>query len=288
MSYGSDMVLTLFTADPVLADAADRAGVDRIGIDMEQIGKAARQQHLATWISDHTETDLATVRPMLQRAQLFVRCNPVHRETAAEIDRLVDAGVKVIMLPFFKTVADAERFIRMVDERAHPVLLLETTEAAAAIADLCRVPGVSEIHIGLNDMRLSLGWPSHFHVLVSDFLVNICAVILNAGHRLGVGGVGRAGDNELPVPADLVSAQIVRLRAAATLVSRSFFRAPAPCDLNAEFRKLRAWFDQCASKPDEWHAGKRRELEACIRRVFHDAARPSAAPAVSIRQPQSV
>ena len=288
MSYGSDLVLTLFTGDPALAAAADRAGVDRIGIDMERIGKAARQQHLATWISDHTETDLAAVRPALQRAQLFVRCNPIHGESAAEIDRLVEAGVQVIMLPYFKTVADAERFIRLVDQRAHPVLLVETVEAAAAIADLCRVPGVSEIHIGLNDMRLSLGWPSHFHVLVSDFLVNLCAVIRNAGHRLGVGGVGRAGDNGLPVPADLVSAQLVRLRAAATLVSRSFFRAPMPSDLHAEFHKLRAWFDECAARPDEWHAGKRRELERCIECVFRDAAAPSAVPAVGIRQPQSV
>jgi hypothetical protein len=288
VSYGSNLVLTLFTDDPALAGAADRAGVDRIGIDMEQIGKAARQQHLPTWISDHAEADLAAVRPMLQHAQLFARCNPVHRESAAEIDRLVGVGVKVIMLPFFKTVADAERFIRLVDERAHPVLLVETAESAAAIADLCRIPGVSEIHIGLNDMRLSLGWPSHFHVLVSEFLVNLCAVIRNAGHRLGVGGVGRAGDNELPVPADLVSAQMVRLQAAATLVSRSFFRAPVPSDLSAEFRKLRAWFDECADKPDKWHVSKRRELQACIERVFHDATRPPAVPAGGIRQPQSV
>jgi hypothetical protein len=81
---------------------------------------------------------------------------------------------------------------------------------------------------------------------------------------------------------------MVRLRAAATLVSRSFFRAPVPCDLNAEFGKLRAWFDECASKPDVWHAGKRRELEACIERVFHDAARLPSAASVSFRQPQSV
>jgi len=287
MSYGSDMVLTLFTDDPALAGVADRAGVDRIGIDMEQIGKADRQRHLRTWISDHAETGLVAVRPMLQRAQLFARCNPVHRESAAEIDRLVGAGVKVIMLPFFKTVADAERFIRLVDERAHPVLLVETVESATAIADLCRIPGVSEVHIGLNDMRLSLGWPSHFHVLVSDFLAHTCAVIRNAGHRLGVGGVGRAGDNELPVPADLVSAQMARLRAAATLVSRSFFRAPMPGDVNAEFRKLRSRFDEYSEKPGEWHAGKRRELEVCIRRLFapDDAGR---AESLSFRQPQSV
>lgn len=268
MSCGSELVLTLFTNDAALAAAADRAGVNRIGIDMERIGKAARQAHLATWISNHAEADLAAIRPVLGHAQLFTRCNPIHRESATEIDRLIDAGVQAIMLPFFKTVAEAERFIRLVDERAHPVLLVETAESARLIAEICRVPGVREVHVGLNDMRLSLGWPSHFHVLVSDFLVGLCGVVLGAGLKLGVGGVGRAGDNDLPVPADLVSAQIVRLGATSALVSRSFFREPMPPDLNLELQKLRAWFDQCAAQPRQWHDARRAELEACIRRVF--------------------
>jgi 2-keto-3-deoxy-L-rhamnonate aldolase RhmA len=268
MSYGSDFVLTLFTKDPTLAAAADRAGVDRIGVDMEQIGKSARQGHLATWISDHAETDLARISPVLERAQLFARCNPVHAGSAAEIDRLIASGVRVIMLPYFKTAADAERFIRLVDGRAHPVLLVETAEAAAVIGDLCRIPGAKEIHIGLNDMRLSLGWPSHFHVLVSDFLIGICATVLAAGLRLGVGGIGRAGDNNLPVPADLVSAQLPRLGATASLVSRSFFREPVPEDLGAEFARLRAWLDKCASRDLQWHAAQRQQLQSCIERLF--------------------
>jgi hypothetical protein len=268
MSYGSDFVLTLFTKDPVLASAADRAGVDRIGVDMEQIGKGARQGHLATWISDHAESDLTGIKPVLERAQLFARCNPIHAGSAAEIDRLIDSGVRVVMLPYFKTSANAEQFIRLIDARAHPVLLAETAEAAAVISDLCRIPGVKEIHIGLNDMRLSLGWPSHFHVLVSDFLVGICDTVLAAGLRLGVGGIGRAGDNDLPVPADLVSAQLPRLGATASLVSRSFFREPVPQDLNLEFRKLRAWLDACASRDRHWHAAQRAQLQSCIALLF--------------------
>ncbi|HEY2397134.1 MAG TPA: hypothetical protein VGH81_14320 [Rudaea sp.] len=268
MSYGSDFVLTLFTNDPALAAAADRAGVDRIGVDMEQIGKGARQGHLATWISDHAENDLAVVKPALRRAALFARCNPVHDGSRAEIDRLIAAGVRVIMLPYFKTRFDAETFIRLVDERAHPVLLVETADAAAVITDLCRIPGVREIHVGLNDMRLSLGWPSHFHVLVSDFLVEICDTVLAAGLRLGVGGIGRAGDNDLPVPADLVSAQLPRLGASASLVSRSFFREPVPDDLDAEFVKLRAWLDACALRDTVWHDEQRAQLQACIARLF--------------------
>jgi len=268
MSYGSEFALTLFTNDPALAAAADAAGVDRIGVDMEQIGKADRQGHLATWISDHAESDLATIRPALKHAQLFARCNPVHDDSRAEIDRLIGVGVRVIMLPYFKTVTQADRFIRLVDGRARAVLLVETAEAGRAIADLCRIPGVKEIHVGLNDMRLSLGWPSHFHVLVSEFLESICATVLDAGLRLGVGGIGRAGDNDLPVPADLVSAQMARLRATASLVSRSFFREPAPADLAAEFARLRAWLDACADQTPEWHAEQREQLRTCIARIF--------------------
>lgn len=268
MSHGAPFVLTLFTNEPALAAACDAGGVDRIGVDMERIGKGQRQGHLATWISDHAESDLARIRPLLRHAQLFTRCNPVHPGLRSEIDRLVAAGVRVIMLPYFKTLADAETFVRFVDGRAHPVLLVETAEAANLIADLCRIDGVSEIHIGLNDLRLSLGWPSHFHVLVSDFLERVCAPVLEAGHRLGIGGLGRAHDNDLPVPADLVVAQVVRLRATASLVSRSFFRAPAPADLVAEFARLRAHLDSCAVQPPQWHAEQREALQACVTRLF--------------------
>ena len=268
MSYASDFVFTLFTNDAALAAGADRAGVERIGIDMEQIGKGARQGHLATWISDHAENDLAVVRPALRHAALFARCNPVHAGSRAEIDRLIGAGVRVIMLPYFKTLADAETFVRLVDERAHPVLLVETADAAAVIADLCRIDGVKEIHIGLNDMRLSLGWPSHFHVLVSDFLVGLCDVVRAAGLRLGVGGIGRAGDNDLPVPSDLVSAQLPRLGATAALISRSFFRGTQALDLDLELRRARAWLDQCAAQPPAWHATQRDALQACVDRLF--------------------
>lgn len=268
MSYGNDFILTLLTNDIRLAREADAAGVNRIGIDIERIGKDARQGHLPTWISDHQEADLHPIRPLLRNARLFARCNSIHAESAEEINRLLDLGVEVIMLPFFKTVADAEHFIRLVDNRAHPVLLVETAEAAAAVADLCRIPGVSELHIGLNDMRLSLGWPSHFHVLSSDFLASLCEQILNAGHRLGVGGIGRAGDNDLPIPADLVSTQIVRLGATASLVSRAFFRDPTPTNLNLEFAKFRSWLDNCAAMPPGWYQARRHDLNALIEQRF--------------------
>lgn len=249
LSYGERFILTLFTNDPLLAAQADTAGIDRIGIDLETIGKRQRQGHLNTWISDHSEADLPRLRPSIRKGALFARCNPVHPGLAAEIERLLRHGVTVLMLPFFTSRAEAETFIRLVDGRATPVLLVETRESAAIIPELCCIDGVEEIHIGLNDMRLSLGWPSHFHVLASDFLVRICAQVLEKGLRLGVGGVGRAGDNLLPIPSDLVIAQLPRLGATASLVSRAFFNGGAPLDISHEVSALRKLLDSYSRQP---------------------------------------
>lgn len=264
--YGESFTLTLFTRDPDLAAVADGAGIDRIGVDLEQIGKPVRQGHLPTWISDHQEADLVAIRPMLKQARLFARSNPIHPGSGDEIEGLLARGVQVVMLPFFTSVAEAERFIRLVDGRAHPVLLVETAGAAEVIDDLCRIPGVSEIHVGLNDMRLSLGWPTHFHVLASDFLERICARVRSAGIALAVGGIGRAGDNALPVPADLVYAQMPRLGASGALVSRAFFRGDVPLDLSLEIGKAR-------QKLGEFAGLSQSELALCRERLIQAAER---------------
>jgi hypothetical protein len=238
MTYGQEFILTLFTNDPTLASAGDRAGIDRIGVDVERLGKHARQAHLNTWISDHDEQDLPPLRDAVKHGKLFARCNPLHDGSAAELERLLAYGVEVIMLPFFHTVAEADCFIRLLDGRATPVLLLETAAAASVVDELCCLDGVEEIHIGLNDLHLSLGWRSHFDVLVSDYLCSVCETIRTAGLRLGVGGLGRAGDVDLPIPADLVYAQFPRLGAHGALISRAFFRG-APIDLSAEIARTR-------------------------------------------------
>lgn len=107
MSYGNDFVLTLFTNDVELARCADAAGVNRIGLDLEVLGKAARQQHLKTWISDHEENQLPVLRKALKKSKLFVRTNPLHPRLEEEIDRFIEAGAEVLMLPMFKTAEDA-------------------------------------------------------------------------------------------------------------------------------------------------------------------------------------
>ena len=91
MSYGSDFVLTLFTNDVELARRADEAGMNRVGLDLETIGKAVRQPGLKTWISDHEEHQLPALRQALRKAKLFVRTEPIHAQSREQIDRLIEA-----------------------------------------------------------------------------------------------------------------------------------------------------------------------------------------------------
>ena len=94
-------MLKLFyiTKDPAVARIAQAAGVDRIFVDMEYIGKAQRQGGMDTVQNHHTVEDVARLRPVLDQAELLVRVNPVHPGSKDEINRVITAGADVIMLP---------------------------------------------------------------------------------------------------------------------------------------------------------------------------------------------
>jgi len=264
MSYGYDFRLTLFTKRADLAGGADAAGVDRIGPDLERIGKSKRQGATSGWVSDHGESDLAVVFRSVAPERRFVRCNPVHVGLEEEIDRLVTAGARTIMLPMFRTVDQARRFADAVGGRARTVLLVETRHAAESVETLAALPGVDEIHIGLNDLHMDLGLSSHFELLVSDYLAKVCAKLLDSAIPFGVGGIGRAGDESLPVPPDLVYAQFPRLGASGALISRVYHNGDAALDWHTElgrtWARLDYWAAQSAGALDE----ARRELAARI------------------------
>jgi formate-dependent nitrite reductase cytochrome c552 subunit len=71
------------TNRPEVARIAEEAGVERIFVDMEYIGKSDRQGGMDTVQSRHTTADVALLRSTLTRAELLVRCNPIHEATEA-------------------------------------------------------------------------------------------------------------------------------------------------------------------------------------------------------------
>ena len=264
MSFGSDFILTLFTDDPELAARADAAGVDRIGPDLEIVGKRRRQGHLNTLISEHTIADLAAIRPCLTNAALFVRTNPIHPGSSDEIERVIAEGAAVVMLPMFTTPEEAATFLRLVRGRARTVLLLETAQAVARIDEFITLGGFDEMHIGLTDLYLSSGLRNPFEVLCSDTLETVCAKLRTARIRFGMAGIGRAGDTNLPIGSDLVYPQYPRLSASGALLSRVFFAPNGDFDLAREVAGARARLDHFAALPAEVLAGARAELRNAI------------------------
>ena len=157
--------LMYITNRPEIAQIAESAGVDRIFVDMEYIGKGERQRGLDTVKSHHTVRDVAAIKAAVEKAEVLVRVNPIHEATPDypssrdEIDATVAAGADIIMLPFFKTREEVQTFLELVGGRTRTMLLLETPEAVERIDEILTLPGIDEVHIGLNDLSLGYGLP---------------------------------------------------------------------------------------------------------------------------------
>ena len=104
------MKLMYITNRPEVAKIAQAAGVDWIFVDLETIGKQARQGGLDTVQSKHTVADVAAMRPYVKAGGLLVRVNPIYEGSQAEIDAVIAAGADIVMLPYFKSKEEVAAF----------------------------------------------------------------------------------------------------------------------------------------------------------------------------------
>ena len=200
----------------------DDAGVDRIFIDLEILGKKDRQGHLDTVISSHGLEDIKKIKPILSNAKLLVRVNPINNNIKSEIDKVINYGADVIMLPMFKTSTEVELFIKYVDKRARVSLLLETSEALARLDDILDIKGIDEIHIGLNDLHLAMGLDFMFELMGDGLIEYIANKIQAKNIPFGVGGVARMEEGMLQ--GNIVIKEHVRLGSSMVILSRTFKR----------------------------------------------------------------
>lgn len=228
--------LMYITNRPDVALIAEHAGVDRIFIDMEYIGKAARQGGMDTVQNHHTVEDVKSIRAVLKKSDLLVRVNQIHNASNAyyssedEINAVIDAGADIVMLPFFKTVEEVLRFIKIVNGRAKTLLLLETPEAAELVDEIIAVPGIDEIHLGINDMSLGYKKTFMFELLADGTVESLCLKFKRAGIPYGFGGIASIGTGKLP--AEAILKEHYRLGSSMVILSRSFCNVNKDTDLN--------------------------------------------------------
>ncbi|KAB3534742.1 aldolase [Alkaliphilus pronyensis] len=214
------LYLMYITNNPTIAGIAESSGVDWIFIDLEINGKEERQGHLDTVISRHNIEDVKSVKSVLKNSKLLVRVNPIYEGSKNEINKVIDDGADIVMLPFFKSKEEVDTFVRYVDKRSKTMLLLETPEAVENINDILSVDGIDYIHIGLNDLHLGYNMKFMFELLADGTVEKLCNKIKAAGIPYGFGGIAQLGKGNLP--AEKIITEHYRLGSSMVILSRSF------------------------------------------------------------------
>ena len=222
--------LMYITNIPEVAKIAENSGVDRIFVDMEYIGKSERQGGMDTVQCHHTFDDIKNVSDVLTKSELLVRVNPIHEATKEyvsseeEIDRAIQCGADILMLPYFKTVREAERFLKYVNGRVKTILLVETPEAVSVIDEILSIKETDEVFIGLNDLSLGYGYKFMFQPLANGMVEKLCVKFKDKELKYGFGGIASLGKGMLN--SEKILFEHYRLNSSSVILSRSF------CNIN--------------------------------------------------------
>lgn len=265
--------LMYITNDPAVAKIAADAGVDRIFIDMEVLGKADRQSGMDTVQSHHVPEDIAKVRTAIgSGTEIMARVNPLNPNSQTEIDVSIENSADVIMLPMWRTADDLRQLVSMVDGRAKVMPLLETDTAADNLPEAVKVSGIDQMLIGLNDLHLCYHQKFMFQLLADSTVDRLCAQLRGANIPYGFGGVGRPGSGTLP--AEYIIGEHYRLGSQYVILSRSFCNTDKIMDLD-EIRRIftegvadiRRVEQECAAWTQEQFEENHRRVCACVNKI---------------------
>ena len=255
-----------------IAKIAENSGVDWIFIDLEIYGKEERQGHLDTVISRHHIDDVKKIKDVLNTSKLLVRVNPIFEGSKSEIDRVIDDGADIVMLPFFKSREEVGEFVAYVGGRAKTMLLLETPEAAESIDGILSVDGIDYLHIGLNDLHLGYGMKFMFELLADGTVEKLCNKIKDRGIPYGFGGIAQLGQGDLP--AEYVIAEHYRLGSSMAILSRSFCNVNNVSDFNTisdifnqGVEKIRDYERNLENKSNEFFFKNKEEVLILVKKI---------------------
>ena len=281
---GGDLLplkLMYITNRAEIAQIAEKNGVDRIFVDMEYIGKAERQSGRNSVKNRHTIEDVKTICEVVSLAQVLVRVNPIHETqddgypcTEKEIDSVIAAGADIVMLPYYKTMKEVERFLSAVNGRAKTVLLLETAEAAELVDAAAQLDGVDEIHIGINDLSISYHKAFLFEPLCDGTVERLCRHLKQKQKPYGFGGLASLGRGL--VPAEMILKEHYRLGSTRAILSRSFCNVHDFSDLRAidevfyrGVREIRKLEQECETHI-RYFSDNEKELQGAVQRVLQE------------------
>lgn len=264
--------LMYITNDERVALIAEKCSVDRIWIDLETKGKELRQKNFDSVKSHHSIGDIKRISPLLTTSEMLVRINPWNEESSDEINAVIAAGAKRIMLPMWTSAEEVKKFLSAVDGRVKTTLLLETIGAEKSLDEVLKIEGVDEIHIGLNDLHIQYGLKFMFELLANGTVERICEKIKASGKPYGFGGIARLGYGD--VPAELVLSEHYRLGSTRAILSRAFCDTAKVADIeeienifSVEMKKFREYEKRVSEYTDKDFSENRRNFLQGVERV---------------------
>lgn len=253
--------LMMLTNNVQRAVLAEKAGVNRIFIDLEKRGKEKRQAGLNTIVPYHDMSDISNMKEALTQAQVLARVNPYYEGTKEEIDECVSRGADIIMLPMFRTKNEVVRFISDVNGRSRVSLLLETSQALVRLQDYVEVEGIDELYVGFNDLRLDLHLDFLFELLASGLIDFISQVVTSKHIEFGFGGLARVGAGVIPV--ENIIPEHIRLKSSLAILSQAFDTSE---DIEQDILKLRT----IEKNTEKWNQAQYMNNQFDLRsQVFH-------------------
>ena len=265
--------LMMITNSPELAISAEKAGVDRIFVDLEQLGKEKRQPG-DTVKSQHTFEDIEKVKSVLTSSDLLVRVNPMYEGSYKEIERVLEFEPDYIILPYFKSLQEVQNFINIVDGRAKIILLFETKEAVSIIDEILSLDGISEAYIGLNDLHISYGKRFMFELLTDGTVSKLSKKFKDKGLVFGFGGIGNINGQALISPEKILCAHLF-FESKTVILSRTFIKnrpnsVSIDTYLKDEVNQIRNYEKKISSYSKEYLLENQIELEKDVQAVIED------------------
>ena len=263
------------TNSPAVAEIADAAGVDRIFVDLEKVGKAERQRGWNSVKSQHSTEDIPKIKAAVRKAQVLVRTDPVFDGLGDELNEVFAGKPDVVMLPYFKTVKEVETFVDLVDGRAKTSILVETKEAAESLDDILSVGGIDEVHIGLNDLSHSYRRRFLFEMLADGTVDRLVETIKKYDiESYGFGGIAAIGKGLLP--AEWIIPEHYRLGSTCAILSRAFCDTSKITNLseiekifNEGVKDIRVCEKYCSALSEQEYEDNRRTLAQCVDEIVH-------------------
>lgn len=223
-------------------------------VDLETLGKQKRQGHLKTWKSRHSIAHVNAIREACPDTRLLVRIDPLNINTKEQVESVIERGANSIMLPMFHDIDEVKAVLGFINGRAQLVPLFETFSSLEILQEATELCGIKDLHFGLNDLSLDLGYSFLFEVISNGILEESCSFLRESGISFGIGGIARS--QEGVISPEYLLGEHVRLGSTRVILSQTFHRNPK--DLNAmtddmnfseelnKLKKIYSHFSRCS------------------------------------------